>query len=66
MKWETKTSSYGQINSGSTSSPERWEESVPPKIELSKIDSILEISMQYIKQNKTCIWENTPTVNFFI
>lgn len=44
MKWETKTSSYGQINSVSTSSPERWEESVPPKIELSKIDSILEIN----------------------
>lgn len=46
---EDKVGWQWNVNSGCTSSSERWEESVPPKIELSKMDYILEISIKYIK-----------------
>lgn len=37
------------VNSGSNSLSERWEESVTPKIALSKNENILEGSIKYIK-----------------
>lgn len=49
MSTEDKVGWQWNVNSGCISSSERWEESVPPKIELSKMDYILEISIKYIK-----------------